>query len=163
MKNFINKHKELLLEICRFLLVGGLATIIDYLFYLLSFYLIFKALNEQLNIVLSTAVGFIFGNIFNYIFSIIFVYKGAKENKTTQTFKAFMTFTIIGVIGLLIKIGCQLGGNYLVDLIFKDTNGFLAWFLNTVVYCFATLIVLVWNYVIRKLTIFKEKKGDSEL
>ena len=156
---FYQKHKNIILEILRFLLVGGLATVIDFLVFELCFYLIFASLNETLNIVLSTTCGFVVGLIFNYIFSIIFVFKGAKEDKKTQTIQAFLLFTLIGVIGLGIKIGIQTGGNYLMNLLFVDVEGFWAWFIDTFVYGVATLIVLVWNYIGRKLFIFK---GESK-
>ncbi len=152
---FYDNHKKTILEILRFLLVGGLATIIDYIIYEISFYFLFASLNENLNLVLSTTCGFIVGLIFNYIFSIIFVFEGAKEDKKTQTMKSFIIFTIIGVIGLLIKILIQYGGNALVSIIFTNNSNFWSWFFNTLVYGIATLIVLVWNYIGRKIFIFK--------
>lgn len=162
MKDFFKKHEKILLEILRFLLVGGLATVIDFIVFEICKYLIFVKLDEMVNIAISTAFGFLFGNIFNYIFSIIFVFKGAKENKKTQTAGAFILFTLIGAIGLAIKIGCQTGGTYLMDLMFKTDSAFWNWFIDTFVYCVATLIVLVWNYTGRKLLIFKEIKGEEK-
>ena len=155
MKNFIEKHKKLIMEILRFLLVGGIATVIDFGIYELCRFLLFKNLDNTLNLVLATTLGFIFGNIVNYILSIVFVFKGAKEDKKTQTVGAFLVFTLIGVIGLGIKVGVQTGGNYLMHLIFETDKTFWIWFIDTFVYCVATLIVLVWNYIGRKLLIFK--------
>ena len=155
MKNFIEKHKKLIMEILRFLLVGGIATVIDFGIYELCRFLLFKGMNDTLNLVLATTFGFIFGNIVNYILSIIFVFKGAKEDKKTQTLGAFLVFTLIGVIGLGIKVGVQTGGNYLMDLMFETDKAFWIWFIDTFVYGVATLIVLIWNYVGRKLLIFK--------
>lgn len=155
MKNFIEKHKKLIMEILRFLLVGGIATVIDFGIYELCRFLLFKGMNDTLNLVLATTFGFIFGNIVNYILSIIFVFKGAKEDKKTQTLGAFLVFTLIGVIGLGIKVGVQTGGNYLMGLMFETDKSFWIWFIDTFVYGVATLIVLIWNYVGRKLLIFK--------
>ena len=155
MKKFIEKHKKLIMEILRFLLVGGIATVIDFGIYELCRFLLFKGLENNLNLILSTTLGFIFGNIVNYILSIIFVFKGAKEDKKTQTVGAFLVFTLIGVIGLGIKVGVQTGGNYVMSLMFVTDKAFWLWFIDTFVYCVATLIVLIWNYVGRKLLIFK--------
>ena len=155
MKNFIEKHKKLIMEILRFLLVGGIATVIDFGIYELCRFLLFKGMNDTLNLVLATTFGFIFGNIVNYILSIIFVFKGAKEDKKTQTLGAFLVLTLIGVIGLGIKVGVQTGGNYLMGLMFETDKAFWIWFIDTFVYGVATLIVLIWNYVGRKLLIFK--------
>ena len=159
LNNFYQKNKGIILEILRFLLVGGLATVIDFAVFELCMYVLFSTLDETLNLVLSTTCGFVVGLIFNYIFSIIFVFKGAKEDKKTQTIQAFLLFTLIGVIGLGIKIGIQTGGNALMNVIFSDATGFWAWFIDTFVYGVATLIVLVWNYIGRKLLIFK---GESK-
>ena len=159
LNNFYQKNKGIILEILRFLLVGGLATIIDFAVFELCMYVLFSTLEETLNLVLSTTCGFVVGLIFNYIFSIIFVFKGAKEDKKTQTIKAFLLFTLIGVIGLGIKIGIQTGGNALMNVIFPSADGFWSWFIDTFIYGVATLIVLVWNYVGRKLLIFK---GESK-
>ena len=71
----------------------------------------------------------------------------------------FLIFTLIGVIGLGIKVGVQTGGNSLVKMLF-DVDGFMAWFLDTFVYGVATLIVLIWNYIGRKLFIFKDNKDN---
>lgn len=155
-KKIYYNHKELILEILRFLLIGGLATIIDFIVYEICFYFIFSFLNDNLNLALSTSFGFLIGLIFNYIFSIIFVFKNAKNDKSTQNFQSFLIFTIIGIIGLGIKIIIQTGGNYLFSLIFPNLDGFLAWLINTFVYGIATLIVLIWNYIGRKLFIFKK-------
>ena len=159
LNNFYQKNKGIILEILRFLLVGGLATIIDFAVFELCMYVLFSTLEETLNLVLSTTCGFVVGLIFNYIFSIIFVFEGAKEDKKTQTIKAFLLFTLIGVIGLGIKIGIQTGGNALMNVIFPSADGFWSWFIDTFIYGVATLIVLVWNYVGRKLLIFK---GESK-
>ena len=151
----MNNKKELMKEILRFLLVGGLATLVDFGIYELCRFLLFKGLENNLNLILSTTLGFIFGNIVNYILSIIFVFKGAKDDKSTQTVKAFLIFTVIGIIGLGIKVGVQTGGNYLMGLMFETDKAFWIWFIDTFVYGVATLIVLIWNYVGRKLLIFK--------
>ena len=155
MKNFIEKNRKLLEEIFRFLLVGGLATLVDFLIYELFRFVILKGIEDSLNLIIATTLGFIVGNIVNYFLSIAFVFKGAKEDKKTQTIGAFLVFTLIGVVGLGIKVGVQTGGNYLMGLMFNPKEAFWIWFLDTFIYCFATLIVLIWNYIGRKLFIFK--------
>lgn len=155
MKEFIKKHEKLLKEIGRFLIVGGLATLVDFAIYELFRFLILKNVDNNINLVISTSLGFICGNIVNYFLSIIYVFKGAKEDKKTQTIGAFLVFTLIGVVGLGIKVGVQTGGNYLVSVLFNSLEGFWIWFMDTFVYCVATLIVLIWNYIGRKLFIFK--------
>ena len=76
-ENFFTKHKDLLLEFLRFLLVGGLATIFDWL---VSFTIsaLFPDLivgNWNIKSTIATICGFVVGLIINYILSVIFVYK----------------------------------------------------------------------------------------
>ena len=169
----IKNSNSLFMEIVRFLLVGGLATVVDYLVYVLFYYVILKDLTSieytfifipsDLATTLSITAGFIVGNIVNYILSIVFVYIGAKDDKKTQTAKSFLIFTLIGILGLLLKVCIQNGGNALVGLLnIAEDRKFLLWFLNTCVYAVATLIVLVWNYVGRKLLIFKNTNKKIE-
>ena len=55
-KKFIEKHKKLIMEILRFLLVGGIATVIDFGIYELCRFLLFKGLENNLNLILSTTL-----------------------------------------------------------------------------------------------------------
>ncbi len=151
-QNFTNKHPRLA-EIMRFLIVGGLATIIDYLamgitLYCFAPYLyphfynvwIGKQSPSTLATVIGTGIGFIAGLIFNYIFSIIFVF---HEKGQSRSAKGFFLFTILSLGGLLIHIiGMYLG----YDLLHINE-----WIVKT----FFTLVVLVYNYITRKIFIFK--------
>lgn len=153
-------HKDLLWEIFRFLLVGGLATIADWL---VSF--IVSAITPEIMIsswnvkdTLATICGFVVGLIINYILSIVFVYKNKKDENSGKSVKDFILFTVIGVIVLLFQI---LFIYLLNDLLF---NKVLCW--NTVLIenltygyilsrVLATAIGLVLNYLARKKFIFK--------
>ena len=66
----MKNKKELMKEILRFLLVGGLATLVDFGIYELCRFVLFQGLGNNVNLILSTSLGFIFGNIVNYILSI---------------------------------------------------------------------------------------------
>lgn len=141
------KRKELFKEILRFLIVGGLATVFDYL----AFFLFREVLLPKNSICLgiSTAIGFIVGLIVNYILSIIYVYKNGREKG--KSVKAFIIFTIVGVIGLLITEG----GMYLGDIMYFYIDGTYHGMPEILMKCIMTGIVLVWNYVGRKILIFK--------
>lgn len=159
--NFINQQ-TLLGEIMRFILVGGLATVIDFLamgitLYVIEpelfphFYNIFFGGGEPqiLTNVIGTGIGFIFGLLANYLLSIIFVF---NEKGKSKTVKGFIVFAFFSVIGLLIHIG----GMWLF-------NGKLGWD-EWIVKIFLTLVVLVYNYVTRRIFIFKgDKKAEKEI
>lgn len=154
MKKFYEKHRDLIWEILRFLLVGGLATLADYITYNLVFYFIIpQGFSWWLldKIFLAKTAGFTIGVIVNYILSILVVFKNVADKSKSQSFGGFALFVFMGIIGLLISIGITNLGNviYLLESSF--------WW-NTFVFAFATGIVLIYNYITRKLFLFKPNK-----
>ena len=150
--------KQLLLEIVRFLLVGGLATLVDYivanLFY--AWLLPPALIGEGWSLAISTALGFGVGLFVNWALSVLFVFRAVKDEKKARSGKSFALFTVIGLVGL----GISLSGMQLVPVLpsfalFGTEKFFGAewkWWLMKVV---MTCSVLVWNYIGRKLFIFK--------
>ena len=151
--------KQLILELLRFLIVGGTATVFDYavayLFY--QWLLPPRVVGGTLSLVISTALGFCVGLIVNWILSVKFVFKDVKNKKESRSKKSFVIFTIIGVIGLgITELGMHLGVSFLPDVTLFSSQTFLGtewkwWIMKVIMTC----IVLVWNYVGRKLLIFK--------
>jgi putative flippase GtrA len=134
--------KPLVCEFMRYLVVGGLAFLVDF-----GMLVLFnKAVLPELHgyrLYAATAIGFIAGLIFNYIFSLLFVFKTAKYSKVGRSISAFLIFAVIGVIGLgLTELGMYAGTALL---------GINYMFVKIVV----TGIVLMWNYLGRKILIFK--------
>ena len=93
------QNKKLFFEICRYLIIGGFAFLVDSIV-LIFFQEIVLHKNIESGIYISIALGFIAGLIFNYIFSIIFVFKDVKDKNSGKTISAFMIFAVIGIIGL---------------------------------------------------------------
>ena len=163
----IKKIKKILNhEIMRFLIVGGLATVLDYLVMSAVIYLSNASLFEYhffevffgnqnpttLSVVFGTALGFLSGLIFNYIFSIVFVFKETKKAKTP---KGAVAFSLLALMGL----GIHILGMYL----FYDLLGLNEWVIKIIL----TIVVLIFNYLTRKFLIFKgekklEEKEDKE-
>jgi len=139
----ISRYKQLFYEFFRYLLVGGVAFLIDFLILYLSKTLLFFNMGNS-GILLATAFGFIAGLIFNYIFSLFFVFKQVDENAKIHKVRSFVLFAIIGIIGLLITELCMYTGIYLFGQ---------KWYL--IVKIFTAGIVLLWNYLVRKILIFK--------
>lgn len=148
--------KSIMKEIIRFLIIGGLATLLDYFvsgccLYLFEpnkyahFYSVFLLNKTASNwaTILSTILGFSAGLIFNYVFSIFYVYINKGNGKSPV---GFLIFTILSVIGLLINAG----GMYLGYSLAKINY----WAVRIVL----TLAVMCYNYVSKKLIIFKRKK-----
>lgn len=139
MKNMSKLH----LEFIRYLIVGGSAFIIDFtLLYLFKSY-IFNELGTT-GVYISTAIGFIGGLIYNYYLSIMFVFEGAKQNNNGKGFVPFLIFSIIGIMGLVLtEFGMYVG----LELIKIN---------YLIVKIFVAGAVLCWNYLARKILIFKE-------
>ena len=151
--------KQLFWEIFRFLIVGGTATIVDYgISYLFYTWLLPPSLiGKTFSIIISTALGFGVGLAVNWVLSITFVYKQVSDEKKARSTKSFFVFTAIGLIGLAItEVGMYLGVTFLPSVTIFGSTKFLGeewiWWISKVV---MTCIVLVWNYVGRKLLIFK--------
>ena len=153
--------KQLFWEIFRFLLVGGTATLVDYfvfwIFDGLLFPLFMPTTWHTVSLVLATALGFCVGLAVNWVLSVSFVFRHVKDEQEAKSKKSFTIFTIIGVIGLVIT---ELGILLLVAVfpsisIFGTVTLFGTAWEKWIAKIIMTCIVLVWNYLGRKIFIFK--------
>jgi putative flippase GtrA len=154
--------KQLLAEIFRFLLVGGLATIADYIvFYLFRQWLLPSSLIggkgwDITSLAIATAFGFVVGLIVNWVLSVKFVYRQVRDEAQARSKKSFAIFTVIGVIGLgLTELGVLLLVAVLPEITLFGVTEFLLPWEEWIAKAVMTCIVLVFNYVGRKLFIFK--------
>ena len=155
--------KQLLAEIFRFLLVGGTATVVDYIvFYLfrsliLPATLIQNAIWDNCSLVIATAFGFGVGLFVNWFLSVRFVFQDVKNKQEARSQKSFFLFSLIGIIGLVItEVGVVLLVNVLPSITLFGLTTFFnlpwsEWFAKGIMTC----CVLVWNYLGRKFFIFK--------
>lgn len=124
--------KKLINQILKFGVVGGIAFVIDYgILFLLA-----KVLG--LNELISAAISFIISLTFNYFLSTKWVFEAKK-----QTPKEVIIFVLLSIVGLginevLIYLGTKKLG---IDVM--------------IVKLFATAIVMVYNFITRKLIIEK--------
>lgn len=124
--------KKLINQILKFGVVGGIAFVIDYgILFLLA-----KVIG--LNELISAAISFIISLTFNYFLSTKWVFEAKK-----QTPKEVIIFVLLSVVGLgineiLIYLGTKKLG---IDVM--------------IVKLFATAIVMVYNFITRKLIIEK--------
>lgn len=150
--------KELFWEIFRFLLVGGTATVFDYAVAYLFYQWILPAsvVGNVWSLIISTAFGFGVGLTVNWILSVHFVFRQVKDKKQSSSKKSFLIFTIIGLIGLGITEIGMFAVNVLPTITLFSSPTFLGaewkWWIMK---CVMTCIVLVWNYIGRKIFVFK--------
>lgn len=148
-----------LAEIVRFAIVGGAATIVDFFVMGVVLYAFDPSLYPSfLNVFygggtpsvvascVGTGVGFIFGLIVNYILSVLFVF---DEKGSSKTFHGFVVFAALSAGGFVINV---LGMYLCVDI-----AGWNEWIIKIAM----TVIVLVYNYLTRKLIIFRKNKNGG--
>jgi len=127
---------KLIQQIFKFGIVGGLAFLIDYgILILLTDYF-------KINYLLSSAISFSISVIFNYLMSILWVFE-INENKNKTT--VFSVFIILSVVGLVI--------NELFMMFFVD-NLSIHYKLSKII---TTFLVMVYNFITRKLVLEKKK------
>ena len=125
---------KLIKQIIRFIIVGGIATIIDYIvFFLLHDYL-------RVNTLISNIISFTVSVIYNYIASINWVF---EVNTNLDKKKQFIIYIILSIIGLVINTGIV----YLCVDVLKMFS-----LIGKVI---ATTIVMTYNFITRKM--FLEK------
>ena len=127
---FNAKTRKLLIQIFKFVIVGGIATIIDFVFlYIFREFCHFPVL-------VSNTLSFCISVIYNYTASVKWVFDVNKEKNAKKQFVIFIVFSVIGLI--------------LNNIIMWITVDFLSiyYLLAKVV---ATVIVMIFNFVTRKI------------
>jgi len=126
--------KKLFKQLIKFGIIGGFAFLIDYsLLYTLTEFL-------GIYYLYSSIISFTISLIFNYIASIKWVFDVSKK----QTLKDFSIFVLLSLIGL--------GINQLIMYIMVEKARIWYMFSKIV----ATIIVMVWNFITRKIFIEKQ-------
>lgn len=164
-----NKKGKLIKQILKFGVVGGLSFVIDFVVYTI----VIKLIPGQYSYILAGISGFTISLIFNYLASMAFVFE-RKDNADKR--KEFLIFLVLSLIGLLLN---TLLLWFYVDIL----NGMVGWirsiheaiynwlsglgisffkssqeFIEIMAKIFATAIVMVYNFISRKMTL--EKKDD---
>ncbi len=136
--------KKLFEQIIKFGIVGALAFVIDYavLFILVEFF--------HMDSIAAATVSFTVSVVFNYLASMKYVFVG-RQDQSKQ--KQFIIFVILSVLGLLINNGIMWALNLVLSPIIPR-------FYYLISKIFATGVVMVWNFVTRK--IFLEEKKTPE-
>lgn len=156
----LNEKYPLFMEIVRFGVVGVLATVVDMaamgvVLYLFEpslyphFYNVWYGGGEPstLATVIGTGMGFVLGLFVNYFLSVLFVFSEKGKSKSVY---GFTVFAILSAIGL----GIHLVGMY----IGYDLLGINEWIVKIIL----TAIVMVYNYVSKKLLLFKKIKAAGK-
>ena len=122
------------IQFFRYAFVGGIAAVVDWA-------VLFVLTKLGMHYLLSTVFAFITGLAVNFLLSkkLVFNAEQARVGRTAE----FAVYAIIGVVGL--------GLTEAIMYLLTDRIG-LYFMLSKII---ATLIVLVWNYAARKLTLYR--------
>lgn len=138
------KLVSLLYEIIRFGIVGFISFLFDWGTMMLALRVFLNSQPTASSIAISTTAGFVIGVMVNYLLSVKFVFKASAEKGYGKDYKSKAVFLIIAVIGLILtQVIMNVG---VVQLLYNET----------VVKVGATFIVMIWNYISRKVFIFKD-------
>ena len=124
------KTENLLIQIFKFGIVGGIAFLIDYIVLFCCKEFI------GLSVLLSAAIAFTVSVIYNYIASVKWVFDVNKEKSAK---KNFVIFIILSIIGLIITEIIMLIGSDIMKINYL------------IVKIIATVIVMVFNFITRKI------------
>ena len=154
---------QLFWEIVRFVLVGGMVTLVDYLcFYLVRAWILPESLFSSgtwnaFSLAIATAVGFCVSLCVSWNLSLLFIFRAVKNKEKASSKKSFFLFAVIGVMGLILtEIGMLILVHTLPEILFFGRTEcfglpWTEWLAKMVM----TFIVMVFNYLGRKLFIFK--------
>lgn len=140
--------KKLFAQIIKFGAVGFLCFFIDYA--------IMVGLTELVGIpsLISSGCSYTISTIVNYILSVTIVFDADKgANKAVQ----FIVFVILSLIGLGINQLCMWGGTAWLEGLMEQSQALASYsqYAYMVVKIFATAIVMVYNFITRKIFIEK--------
>ena len=129
------KKQKLFIKIFKFIIVGGIATVISGII----FFLCDRFLHTP--VLISNTIAFIISVIYNFWASYVYVFDVDKSKKKSKIFIEFIIFALIGYFLTQVLLWIM------ADVL--NWNHMVSWFI-------ATIIVMIFNFITRQ--IFLEKK-----
>lgn len=133
-------NKASIKQFISYFFVGGVAAIVEWV----MFFIFANVL--QINYFVSTVIAFVFSTTANWILGRITTFKDNNTYKDKKAKEAFLVF-VVSAIGLLF--------NLILMYLFVTVMGFDSSLGKTLSKIAATGIVFIWNFLIRKLVIYK--------
>jgi putative flippase GtrA len=131
------KTQKLLIKIFKFVIVGGIATVISgIVFFLCDHFL-------KTSVLISNSIAFIISVIYNFWASCKYVFEVDKDKNKARIFTEFIVFALLGYF--LTQFLLWLMADVL------NWNHMIAWLI-------ATIIVMVFNFVTRQIFLEKKEK-----
>ena len=124
------KLEKLSVQIFKFVIVGGIATIIDWLVY----YILFNYLN--MNPLIANIFSFAVSVVYNYTASIKWIFEVDKNKSKKKIFAEFIVLSIVGLLLTEILLAVFINSMKMTEMLSK---------------IIATAIVMVFNFITRKI------------
>lgn len=136
---FRKKTTNTFIQFFRYIFVGGFAFLVDAFVLWLC--------EKFVHYMIAAAIAFVVGLAANYLLSIFFVFSESKQVKNKAA--EFIAYAVIGVIGL--------GLTEVIMYLLTDICG-LYFLMSKII---AAAIVLAWNFVARKKTLYTNKQKED--
>ncbi len=146
MKNLMSYRN--LTEFIKYAFVGGFSALVDMAVLYCFTEFVFESQKTGLALTVSVAAGFFVGLAVNYFLSLVFVFTSAEQKRKGRKLSSFLIYAAVGIIGLGLTEGLMHLG-----MLFVSREGFWYLLLN----CFVKGVVLIWNYIGRKIFVYKGK------
>lgn len=134
-------RSSLIGQFVRYLVTGGFAFVVDFLLYAFCLY------EFNWHYLVANLVGLVAGLIINYVMSVAWVFSECKRVLEDRKTVELGVFAIVGIIGV--------GINELLMLLMVgmlDANEMKSKIV-------AAILVLMWNFGVRKMVLFRERKA----
>ncbi len=152
-----NKRKKLFAQIIKFAFVGGTSFVIDFVItMILSFIFREFGASTETAATVASIFGFVISLIYNYFMSMHFVFERRDDMDRRVE---FLIFTVLSLIGLGLNALIMYYGVVLTKLWLPEYEANNPGIVTAGVKMVATGIVMVYNFISRKLTL--EKKHEA--
>lgn len=149
--------KKLILQFLKFSVVGGLAFLID-----TGIYVGLTAIFGERFHLLFNIISFSISVVFNYLCSMRFVFKGRQDISKVRELTVFIILSVIGLgINELIVwslIDVMDLGQAVAELLSSMANSTATTLAGIAAKIVATAVVLVWNFISRKIFLEEHSK-----
>ena len=153
--SILEKNDKLIKQILKFGVVGGLSFVIDFIITLIVSTVMRKLFGSSVES--AAAIGGLFGFcislIFNYIMSMKFVFERKDDMDRKKEFIIFAVLSLIGlgINELILYFGVLIFNNFMSSIV-EAYPSLVTAFVKIV----ATGIVMVYNFISRKMTLEKK-------
>lgn len=142
--------KKLIEQILKFVTVGGISFLVDFVVYTIMCNVL------QIHYIIAGVSGFTISVVVNYILSMRYVFVPKDDIRKDEEFVIFVVLSLIGMfINSVLLFIC-------IDIIYMNLDCLkqllpIEW-MNIVAKVFATGIVMVYNFITRKIFLEKKEK-----